>query len=72
MTHVIKDEDLLKGKVSASALRGKYIILRASTGMSGMDENKAMTALNMLAEEGWEYQDFILTGKSAAFLLKRT
>lgn len=71
MNSIVTDDDIIKGKISPSSMTGKYGFLKLKIGMTGFDLDKAMAALNILAESGWVYREYVLSGKTCGFIVER-
>ena len=71
MKQILEVDEIVSGAVNYSELSGKYIVIKIKAGMRGVDWEKAFTALNMMAEQGWSYRDFLAAGSLGGYLMER-
>jgi hypothetical protein len=72
MRDVIDVEVIVKGTADLMEISGKYVLLRITTGMRGPDWEKAFYALNVMADQGWKFVEWVAIGAFGGFCLERT
>ena len=70
MKLMIKSEDIVDGKVNITEIKGKYALVKVS-GKISVDWEKSLTALNIMAEQGWKCIQLVAGGSFACFLVER-
>ena len=72
LTQIVHVDELTKGSVNFAEITGKYALVKGAVGVRGVDWEKSFAGLNIMAENGWRYVDWIVAGNIMGFLVERT
>ena len=71
MSFIVPAKEVVKGSTNISEITGEYVFLKITQAMRGLDWEELFEALNLVAQQGWEYRDSIVVGTNIGFVLQK-
>ena len=68
---VLKDRDVIPGKVDPAIIVDRRVFLEISTENHGIDMKKALAALNVMSKSGWKLVSYQSTSRNRGFVLEK-
>jgi hypothetical protein len=72
MKHVVDVDEVVRENAVPLDIGGRYVLLRVPRGVTGVNWEKALEALNIMAESGWSVIEWIAVQDSrSGFLMEQ-
>ncbi len=68
---VLKDRDVIAGKIDPAIIVDRRVFLEISTENKNFDMKKALAALNVMSKSGWKLVSYQSTSRDSGFVLEK-